>query len=86
MAFLTQHFLYFVLTIATLFTAVWLISLRRQLDMHPIMTSLTGVHIGTGRTLIVCAVGTKEVPPMSVAADVPARVIRRRDEGEGECL
>ena len=38
-----------------------------------------GCIIGAG------AVVTHDLPPMSVAAGVPARVIRFRDEREGEC-
>ena len=47
---------------------------------------LPGVHIGDGCILGAGEVVTKDVPPMSVAVGVPARVIRRRDKGEGECL
>ena len=50
------------------------------------VTILPGVHIGDGCILAAGAVVTKDVPPYTVAAGVPARVIRRRDDREGECL
>jgi acetyltransferase-like isoleucine patch superfamily enzyme len=46
------------------------------------VTFLDGVHVGTGCVIAAGAVVTKDVPPYSVVAGVPARVIdsRRRPE------
>lgn len=48
------------------------------------VTILPGVNIGDGCILAAGAVVTHDLPPMSVAAGVPARVIRRREEKEGD--
>jgi acetyltransferase-like isoleucine patch superfamily enzyme len=46
------------------------------------VTFLDGVHVGTGCVVAAGAVVTKDIPPYSIAAGVPARVIdsRRRPE------
>lgn len=49
------------------------------------VTILPGVTVGDGCIIGAGAVVTHDLPPLSVAAGVPARVIRRRDEREGEC-
>lgn len=46
------------------------------------VTILPGVHIGDGCILAAGAVVTKDVPPYTVAAGVPARVIRERKAGK----
>lgn len=43
------------------------------------VTILDGVSIGSGSVIAAGAVVTKSVPPLSVAAGVPARVVKRRD-------
>ncbi len=45
---------------------------------------LDGVTIGRGSVIAAGSVVTRSIPPFSVAAGVPARVLRRRDEREGE--
>ena len=50
------------------------------------VTILPGVHIGDGCILAAGAVVTKDVPPYTVAAGVPACGSRGRDDREGECL
>lgn len=50
------------------------------------VTILPGVTVGNGCIIGAGAVVTRDLPPMSVAAGVPARVIRTRDEREGDCL
>ncbi len=42
---------------------------------------LSGVHIGHGSVVAAGSVVTKDVPPYSVVAGVPARIVKRRDEG-----
>jgi acetyltransferase-like isoleucine patch superfamily enzyme len=42
------------------------------------VTFLDGVHVGTGCVIGAGAVVTKDLPPYSVAAGVPARVIDNR--------
>lgn len=42
------------------------------------VTILPGVHIGTGCVVGAGTVVTKDLPPYSIAAGVPARVIRSR--------
>jgi len=41
---------------------------------------LGGVRIGSGTVIAAAAVVTKDIPPMSIAAGVPARVIRSRSQ------
>lgn len=43
-------------------------------------TILPGVTIGRGAVVASCAVVTKDVPPLSVVAGVPARVIGKRND------
>lgn len=43
-------------------------------------TILPGVHVGRGAVIATCAVVTKDVPPLSIVAGVPARVIGKRDD------
>ncbi|RMD74005.1 MAG: acetyltransferase [Lentisphaerae bacterium] len=40
-----------------------------------------GVRVGHGSVIGMGSVVTRDIPPMSVAVGVPARVIRRRDDG-----
>jgi acetyltransferase-like isoleucine patch superfamily enzyme len=44
-------------------------------------TILAGVRIGRGSVVAAGAVVTKSVPPYSVVAGVPARVVRSREPG-----
>jgi acetyltransferase-like isoleucine patch superfamily enzyme len=46
------------------------------------VTFLDGVHVGTGSVIAAGAVVTKDVPPYSVAAGIPARVINTRRRSE----
>ena len=46
------------------------------------VTILPGVTVGDGCIIGAGAVVTHDLPPMSVAAGVPAKVIRFRSEGE----
>lgn len=48
------------------------------------VTVLAGVTIGRNSWIGANAVVTKDIPPYSIAAGVPARVIRRLDEATGE--
>jgi len=48
------------------------------------VTVLAGVRIGANSWIGANAVVTKDIPPYSIAAGVPARVIRRRDESTGQ--
>ncbi len=41
---------------------------------------LDGVTIGRGAVIGAGAVVTKDIPPLAIAAGVPARVLRRRGE------
>lgn len=43
-------------------------------------TILPGVTIGRGAVVASCAVVTKDVPPLAIAAGVPAKVIGTRDD------
>ena len=45
-------------------------------------TILKGVTVGEGAVIAACAVVTKPVPPWTVAAGNPARVIRELGAGE----
>jgi len=45
---------------------------------------LAGVRIGRNSWIGANAVVTEDIPPYSIAAGVPARVIRRRNETSGE--
>jgi acetyltransferase-like isoleucine patch superfamily enzyme len=47
------------------------------------VTVLDGVTIGRGAVIAAGAVVTKDVPPLSVAAGVPARVVRSRERVAG---
>ena len=46
------------------------------------VTIMPGVHIGEGAVIGSCALVTKDVPAWSVAAGVPARVIKTIEKGE----
>jgi acetyltransferase-like isoleucine patch superfamily enzyme len=46
------------------------------------VTFLDGVHVGTGCVIAAGAVVTKDIPPYSVAAGIPARVINSRRQPE----
>mgnify|MGYP002522963656 FL=1 len=46
------------------------------------VTIMPGVHIGDGAVIGSCALVTKDVPAYSVAAGVPARVIKTIEKGE----
>jgi acetyltransferase-like isoleucine patch superfamily enzyme len=46
------------------------------------VTVLPGVRIGKGAIVGAGAVVTRDVPPMSISAGVPARVLRYRDQRE----
>lgn len=48
------------------------------------VTILPGVHIGDGCVIGAGAVVTRDIPPYTVAAGVPARVIRDRRDGDTE--
>ncbi len=50
------------------------------------VTVLAGVTIGRNSWIGANAVVTKDIPPYSIAAGVPARVIRRLDPATGEWL
>lgn len=44
------------------------------------VTVLPGVTIGRGSVIGTCSVVTKDIPPMSIAVGVPAKVIGKRDD------
>lgn len=44
-------------------------------------TILPGVRIGRGAVVASCSVVTKDVPPLSIVAGVPAKVIGKRKDG-----
>ncbi len=48
------------------------------------VTIMPGVTIGDGCVIGAGAVVTRDIPPYSVAAGVPARVIKNRKSAEGE--
>lgn len=48
------------------------------------VTVLPGVHIGNGCIIAAGAVVTKDVPEYTVAAGVPARVVKERRNGDDE--
>jgi acetyltransferase-like isoleucine patch superfamily enzyme len=48
------------------------------------VTFLDGVHVGTGSVIAAGAVVTKDIPPYSVAAGIPARVINSRQRAENQ--
>lgn len=43
------------------------------------VTVLPGVRIGYGSVVGACSVVTKDIPPMSIAVGVPAKIIGKRD-------
>lgn len=47
------------------------------------VTILKGVHIGYGSVIAAGSIVTKSIPAMSIAAGVPARVLRRIDDPPG---
>lgn len=47
-------------------------------------TLIGGVHIGRGSVVAAGAVVTRDVPPFSIVAGVPARVLRQRFDIKGE--
>ncbi len=48
------------------------------------VTILKGVRIGYGSVVAAGSVVTKSIPPMTIAGGVPAKVIRRIDERDGQ--
>ncbi len=46
------------------------------------VTVLDGVRIGRGSVIGACSMVNEDIPPMSVAYGVPAKVARSRDRGE----
>ncbi|MCD8182049.1 MAG: acyltransferase [Bacteroides sp.] len=42
------------------------------------VTVLPGVHIGKGAVVACCSVVTKDVPPMTIVAGIPAKVVGKR--------
>jgi acetyltransferase-like isoleucine patch superfamily enzyme len=44
------------------------------------VTVLPGVTIGKGSVIGTCSVVTKDIPPMSIAVGIPAKVIAKRDD------
>lgn len=47
-------------------------------------TLIAGIRIGSGSVVAAGSVVTRDVPPFSIAAGVPARVMRKRFDTEGE--
>jgi len=48
------------------------------------VTFLDGVHVGTGCVIAAGAVVTKDIPPYSIAAGIPARVIKKRQQSSDD--
>ncbi len=48
------------------------------------VTFLDGVHVGTGCIIAAGAVVTKNIAPYSIAAGIPARIIKTRRASEGQ--
>lgn len=44
------------------------------------VTVLPGVKIGFGSVIGTCSVVTKDIPPMSIAVGVPAKIVGKRDD------